>query len=239
MLFTREALEDLLRLHELSYRLFRWVGSSLSSGSLSFKVAHGATDSAAAAEEWISRNLDGLPRELRPLRGDLVPLSHLFASFLTTSFVLPAAPRVYRDDTVCGCTCCTYLVSAHRLVLRNPTAKDRTQADKLQLLCLEALAESEGVPLSVELRRSVLADPLLDQGPRAPELRVRAAAPERVREPGHGRPRDLALDRVGERTAEEELRSGAREDSRGADAAGRGCTFRLRVTSDTGDPAWS
>lgn len=44
-----------------------------------------------------------------------------------------------------------------------PDREDRTQADKLQLLCLEALAESEGVPLSVELRRSVLADPLLAQ----------------------------------------------------------------------------
>lgn len=163
MLFTREALEDLLRLHDLSYGLFRWVGSSLSGGSLSFAVVHGATDSAAAAEEWISRNLDNLPRDLRPRPGDLVPLSHLFASFLTTSFVLPAAPRVFRDVTVCGCTCCTYLVSAHRLVLRNPTAKDKVQAEKLQILCLEALAESEGVPLSVELRRSVPADPLLAQ----------------------------------------------------------------------------
>ncbi len=163
MLFTREALEDLLRLHELSYRLFRWVGTTLRSGGLSFSVVHGATDSAAAAEEWISRNLESLPRELRPSPRDLAPLSHLFASFLTTSFVLPARPRVFRDDGSCRCPCCTYLVAAHLLVLRNPTAKDKLQAEKLQLLCLEALAESEGVPLSVGLRKSVPCDPMLTQ----------------------------------------------------------------------------
>lgn len=160
MLLTRPVLDRLLRLHACSYSLVKWVSSSLESGKLSFAVVHRTVDSAAAAEEWLRRHYDSLPRESRPDRSELRDFSHLFVSYLSTSFRLPDTPTP-RLLHRCCCECCSYLGVAHRLVPLDPTSKDQAQAHRLKLLCLNALAEALGTALTPEKQAAILGNKTL------------------------------------------------------------------------------
>lgn len=159
MLLAPDRVRWVLRLHERSYALLKWVGASLASRKLSFSVVHESTGSAEAVEEWLTRHRANVPADLRPDPAELRPFSFLFASFLATSFRLPAEPEVIRRN--CCCDCCAYLSVAHRLVPRDVTPKNQGEAHRLKELCLEALAESLGRTLAAERRASVLGDKAL------------------------------------------------------------------------------
>jgi hypothetical protein len=59
-------LAHVLDLHETSYALQMGVKASLKAGQMSFAVAHDASDSEAAAREWIGRHLNGIPARASP-----------------------------------------------------------------------------------------------------------------------------------------------------------------------------
>lgn len=160
MLFSTTDLERLLNLHQKSYAVLKWVNGALEAGKLSFSVVHEATSTAHAAEEWLRRHYENLPREHRPTMDELPAFSHLFASYLTTSFRLPDQPVAKRIGFCC-CECCSYLSYAHRLVPVDPNAKDQSQAHRLKALCLRALGETVGIAVTPAQEAAVLGDKTL------------------------------------------------------------------------------
>lgn len=156
MLFEISELERVLRLQKQSYGLLKWLNQHLKSGSLSFSVVHRAIGGSAAAEDWLGRNKAHIPPALVPPASDYREFSYLLASYLFTSFTLPTDKVTERvADCHCFCDYCSYVVAIHRLVPRNPTAKDRQQAHALKRLFLGRLTEDLGYPLEKSLEEAV------------------------------------------------------------------------------------
>jgi hypothetical protein len=139
-MFNSQQIHEVLELHQRSFALLRWVRASLKNGQVSFSVVHKATDSAAAANEWIGRHLGNLPADARP-RAEQIPMfSRLFVSFLTTSYRLN--PRAVRLVSECGCRCsyCAYLQAGPNLEPRVPSKKDTKTAVELKRIYLSGIA---------------------------------------------------------------------------------------------------
>lgn len=143
-MFDPAELEALIDLHQRAYALLRWLNSRAKAGTVPLGSVHGALDAADAALDWVSRNFATLPFDARPPADRLEPFAHLFASYLTTSFLV-AAKRKVRSS--CGCDLCSYLVAGPNLQVRSPTKLDVQVAEQVKLDCLEALAAEAGVPL--------------------------------------------------------------------------------------------
>lgn len=152
-------MDRVLRLQKQSYALLKWLNQNLGNGGLSFSVAHRAMSGAAAAEEWLARNEAQLPPAHRPAEAERHELAHLFASYLLTSFELPAGKQTVRvADCHCSCNYCGYVVSLHRLVPRHPAPKDRRTAHELKRLFLERLVEDLGYPLEQPVEDAVFSN---------------------------------------------------------------------------------
>ena len=139
-MFVEQHLSRIIGLHEKSYALLRWIKSSLRTGQVSFGVVHHATDSAAAAQEWINRHLANIPEDARPEPADVPVFARLFASFLTTSFQLN--PNSVKRVSACGCYCqfCCYLQAGPNLDPRTPSKKHFQTAVELKRIYLTRLA---------------------------------------------------------------------------------------------------
>lgn len=159
MLFDAAAMERVLHLQKQSYALLKWLNQHLGNGGLSFSVAHRATSGAEAAEEWLVRSRAQLPPAHLPAEAERHEFAHLFASYLLTSFELPAGKETIRvSDCHCYCDYCSYVVSLHRLVPRTPTPNDRKTAHQLKRLFLEHLVEDLGYPLEKPVEDAVFSN---------------------------------------------------------------------------------
>ena len=107
MMIDMSKLQGVLFLHEKTFVLLRWVGSQLQRGSLDLSHVHTSMGIGEAAEDWIRRNLDNLPCEVRPSQEELAPFARLFASYLRTSFEIGKKHL----SSSCGCYCsfCAYV----------------------------------------------------------------------------------------------------------------------------------
>ena len=140
-MFDQQQVSRVLRLHEKSYALLRWVKASLRTGRLSFAIVHGASDSsAAAAREWIGRHLANIPDDARPEQVDVPTFARLFVSFLTTSFQLTTSSVKRVSDCGCYCEFCSYLRAGPGLDVRTPTKKHVATALELKRIYLARLA---------------------------------------------------------------------------------------------------
>lgn len=98
-----------------------------------------------AAAEWIRANRSNVPEEFRPEAGELEAFSHLFVSYLATSFEVVDRSAVRACP---GCWCCVYWITNKHLRRRDPDKKARATARELKLLYLRRLAEESRRPLS-------------------------------------------------------------------------------------------
>ena len=159
MRFERRELERVLRLQQQSYALLKWLNQHLETDSVSFNVVHRAVSGPDAAEDWLKRNGAQIPPGLLPPEEERREFAHLLSSYLLTSFSLPAErQRVVDSNCRCFCDYCTYIGSFHRLVARQPTARDRQNAHGLKRLFLEKLTADLGYPLEEPLKKAVFAD---------------------------------------------------------------------------------
>ena len=140
-MIQRHHMKEVLRLHEKSYRLLRWVNQRFRSGNLKLSAVHEDISFVDAAEDWISHWHDSLPNDSRPEKGKLRPFASLFVSYLRTSFEpAPSGPRL--SFPCCGCTCCSYLVNvAAHLKPRKLTKKSKAAAAELKNLYVQKLLE--------------------------------------------------------------------------------------------------
>ena len=139
-MFDQARITAAIEMQRRSFALLKWVQDALRGGGLSFAVVHQTTDSAAAASEWMERNLANIPADARPAREEVPAFARLFTSYLTTSYTLSASTK--RTVSYCGCYCswCTYLRSSPDLIARSPTNKDVRAAKELKRLYLGDLA---------------------------------------------------------------------------------------------------
>lgn len=153
-MFDEAELTRVLRLHEKAFRLFTWLNADLKSGRQPLGRVAAALAFSDAARDWIRRHRENLPDDLRPAPEDLEAFSHLFVSYLSTSYEV-----VERSLVRCfGCWCCSYWNERCHLQVRNPDKKAKAVARQLKLLYLRGLAPAGEVePL---LGRQDLAGPL-------------------------------------------------------------------------------
>ena len=149
-MFDEQQVSRVLGLHEKSYALLRWVKASLRSGRLSFAIVHGASDSSAAAREWITLHLANIPDDARPEQVDVPTFARLFVSFLTTSFKFNENSLNRVSDCGCYCEFCSYLRAGSSLDVRTPTKKHAATALELKRIYLGRLA-SELTPQPPQL----------------------------------------------------------------------------------------
>lgn len=157
-MFDRTQLETVLRLHEKSYELLKWVKSALKQGTISFSVVHTATDSTSAAAEWIQRHLANIPCAARPDAIEVPQFSRLFVSFLQTSFDLSANAQVRTTTKSCCCGFCTTIQMGPNLVPRTPSKRDFKTAVELKQFYLQRLATDFQITNSGDVIAKVLAD---------------------------------------------------------------------------------
>ena len=161
-MFEPDVLARVVDLQGRSYRLLRWVGESLRSGTLRFGVVHDTLEWSVAAREWVGRNRESLPPDVRPSPDELDAFAHLFASYLSTSFDLAGQASVQKASTTgCYCRFCAYLVAASRLRVKTPDRKAAQGARQMKELYLSALASETGTPLPYPALDALLSDPTL------------------------------------------------------------------------------
>lgn len=123
-----------------------WVRDGLDANKLDFTATHEALSAFEAARDWISRNLGHLPNDMRPSKVDLDAFSHLFSSFLVTSFELIESPQLQkRSYCSCFCNFCTYLGAGDRLKTRKVKQAARKQAGAMKRAYLQFLAHELGL----------------------------------------------------------------------------------------------
>lgn len=117
-------------------------------------------DDVAVAQQWIERNLPGLPTEAAPTPDEVKPLAAMFASYVTTSFA-PANTSRPRFVSTFGCFCpiCVQVVSARMLTPRKLTSGDKAHAQRLKVNALTELAASANRILSRDAAIELLALP--------------------------------------------------------------------------------
>ncbi len=155
-MFDKKRMSHILILHEKSYALLRWTKDSLRSERLTFSVVHDASDSAAAAHEWIGRHLANIPEDVRPEQADVGIFARLFVSFLTTSFQFNR--NSIRLVSPCGCRCrfCSYLQAGPNLDPRTPSKKDFATGLQLKRIYVSRLAAELEPPPSHAAIETVL-----------------------------------------------------------------------------------
>lgn len=144
-MFDRQKLEEALDLQERSYRLLKWVNSSLAGDVLRFDVVHDAMSAAEATEEWIRRHLANFPPDARPAEDQMHRFAMYFSSYLSTSFELVESPEPNwssRSGGRCWCHCCRYLSATRHLKTRKIKDKAKQDALTLKRVWLEDLALS-------------------------------------------------------------------------------------------------
>ena len=84
---NQQQIERTLKLHKQAYSLLMWLKEQARNnrGLLDARVLE-AVSSAKSCEDWVLRHLSMIPVQLRPEGSDVPTFSHLFSSFLTTSF---------------------------------------------------------------------------------------------------------------------------------------------------------
>ena len=149
-------LEKVVELQARSYALLQWVRDQMDAGTLDVSTVASATAFYPVAHAWIGRNLGSLPAHARPAEGDIEPFTHLFVSFLTTSFALPAPGTV--RPTLAG-RYADWFKPASLLKARTPDKKAVASAAQMKDLTLTALAADVGIALAYEARVRLITDP--------------------------------------------------------------------------------
>lgn len=140
-------------LHQKAYGLFQWLNAHLMDGRIRIARILDVLTFSAAAKAWLTRNLQNVPEEFRPAPTESEEFSHLFVSYLTTSFEV-----VEGSINPCpGCWCCSYWIAAKHLRPRKPDRKAKREAGQLKQLALRALADELGLALT-ERELSEIAD---------------------------------------------------------------------------------
>jgi hypothetical protein len=168
-------LEATLVLHEKTFALFRWVSKRIRDQALAISHIHGKLSDVDIAIEWLQKNYDNLPKEIRPSLNEVSAFAHLFVSYLKTSFEFDNG--YIRSPCDCYCSFCAYLCNAPYLKIRALSKKSRKTAEALKRLCLEEIAESIGESVNCAVTRKLTSD----KSPIARELAIATYAKELIR----------------------------------------------------------
>lgn len=146
-MFEGQQLDRLLDLHDRSYRLLLWLNKRMRDNKLQVATVHDVISLSDAARDWLKRQINNLPADLRPRESEIDAFSHLLASYLQTSFEV--AEGKIPADGWCGCRCmlCLYLRDATYLRARKVTENAKETAKQLKILLLEELVNYLGLPL--------------------------------------------------------------------------------------------
>ncbi len=162
MTFIFSEMSRIVELQTKSYALLRWVGNGTGQSTLDFGVRHDGATLSEAAAEWTRRNAHSLPKETRIAEADQPTFAALFASYLTTSYVLLETPTLpYHSRTGCYCAFCARLSSASHLKVRQPDKKAQGRAWEMKQLYLAGLATEIGEALPYTALSELLTDSAL------------------------------------------------------------------------------
>jgi hypothetical protein len=158
-MFDPNELNKVIELHQKSYNLFIWLNNKLkdfrrkSKKNTLFDEVHDKVSFYKGSLAWINRHVGEFPPDARPARSDVEPFSHLFTSYLKTSFVVSDKVKVSDKGHRCWCPFCSIFFDITAFQLRNPDKKARANAQKLKARYIETLgreSELSSVPSNIE-----------------------------------------------------------------------------------------
>jgi len=159
-MFELDEIRSVVELHEKSYRLLKWVSSSLETNTVNFDYVHEAMSAADAADDWIRRHWSNIPPDNRPNEREIGAFAKFFSSYLATSFELHKDPReILTSDCGCYCSWCAYMAAGRRLKTKKITKRARKNARELKTIYLQQLAASAGRNLAPPQLLALAEDP--------------------------------------------------------------------------------
>lgn len=150
-------------LQQRSYQLLRWMADGVTKGFIRFETAHNYAALPEAAEAWIIRHYQDIPRKAKPTEKDVPTFSRLFTTYLENSFDLRQDPgkHLYSPDAHCFCPMCSWLVDAPNLKTKKPVAADRRRAQQMTADIVRAMAEDIGATLTEDAVDAIVNDKAL------------------------------------------------------------------------------
>lgn len=127
---------------------------------MDFGVLHDVLGLSETAAEWLRRNAHNLPQEVRAEEADRSAFASLFASYITTSYILLPTVR-YRSRNGCSCAFCARLSSASTLTVRQPDKKAKERARDMKQLYVSGLVTELGGTLRYGAIAELITDPTL------------------------------------------------------------------------------
>jgi hypothetical protein len=175
IMLDMKKLESTLSLHVKTFAMFRWISKRIRDQALAVSHIHGKLSDVDIAIEWLLKNYDNLPKEIRPSLNEVSAFAHLFVSYLKTSFEF--GKNSLRSECGCYCSFCAYVCNAPYLKIRSVSKKSRKTAEALKQLCLDEIAESIGESVHCAVTRKLTSD----KSPIASELAMVTYAKELIR----------------------------------------------------------
>jgi len=141
-MLSRERLLLAIDIHSRSYKLLRWVGAAIERGQIPVERAEQHSDSPDASFQWLNKNYQLLPPELKPDDVHLRAFANFFWTYLTSSFDVVANPGKLLQPGNCGCSCpmCARITHASHLQPKKVTKADKRRAFELMMARIAALA---------------------------------------------------------------------------------------------------
>jgi hypothetical protein len=160
-MLSRERLLLAIDIHSRSYKLLRWIGAAIEKGQVPVERAEQHSDSPDAAFEWVRKNYQVLPSELKPDEVHLREFASFFWTYLTSSFDVIASPGklLQPGDWGCSCPMCARITHASHLQPKKLTKADKRRAVELMLDRIAALAEEECLAVTPERCSRIAGDP--------------------------------------------------------------------------------
>ena len=146
-------------LQSKSYKLLRWLADGLDKGIIPPPCQHNHAQASDPVFEWLSRDFERFPSEIRPDRRYIREFANFFGTYLTSSFDFIESPGT-RLRSECGCYCpiCTHVVNAPHLQTKKLTKRDKRRAMELMADRVAALASEEGIAARAEQAACVVED---------------------------------------------------------------------------------
>lgn len=140
-----DRLRRAVALQRKGHALLHWLAEAVDRGFIDYDAARTYATTQAATVAWLERHRVDVPPGARPEPDEVVDLSRLFTTYLSTSFELLRDPgrRLYSPDAHCFCPMCSSWEDAPRLRTKRLRPADKRRADRLELSAAQALAGSD------------------------------------------------------------------------------------------------
>ncbi|AKV02626.1 hypothetical protein AKJ09_09289 [Labilithrix luteola] len=161
MVFNRIDIERAVVLQAKGYSFLRWLEKGLQSARLAPNELHAFGSLEQSARAWVEQHYASLPSDVQPAREDVEAFSHLFSTYLRSTFDLDPNPgkRLYSPDAHCFCPICSWLVQRSYLRPKKVQPADKRRALRMMKHFVLRVAEAQKQSLPDDEVDTIVGDP--------------------------------------------------------------------------------